>query len=195
MVSSGETLYCSRWMHGGRIADGEEDACRVCVGCDDAFLLRYAPGCLKLRFLCLSHCTGVTGASVGVLLRGLPRLEEVCVVHCRGVGDVSGGGCGQWGLGGSSWGDGGGDCGMRSSSLSRLNMSSCLRLCGVGGLLGASSMASLDALRVLNLGRCRLVKNVDALQVARLPNLRWLDVSYTSITDIGMVRDSDPLTL
>ena len=137
---------------------------------DDKFLLRYAPGCLKLRFVHVSHCPHVTEVSVGGLLRGLPRLEDVVVAHCRGVGDV------------------GGASGVGSPHLKRLAMESCLKMRGLGALLSASSDGCLASLRVLDLGRCRMLNNVDASQVARFSNLRWLDVSYTGITDEGVVR-------
>ena len=152
---------------------------------DDRFLLQYAPGCLKLRFVRISHCPGVTEVSVGGLLRGLPRLEEMVVAHCRGVGDV---GCSSSSSPSSpSSPSSTSSCGVGSRNLQRLVLESCLRLQGLGALLGASSDGRLASLRELNLGRCRLLKNMDAGQVARLSNLRWLDVSYTGITDSGVV--------
>jgi hypothetical protein len=80
-------------------------------------------------------------------------------------------------------------CGVGSRHLNRRVLESCLELRGLGTLLGASSAGCLDSLRQLNLSRCRMLKNADAGQVAaRLPNLLSLDVSYTGITDAGVVR-------
>lgn len=147
---------------------------------DDAFLLRYAPGCIKLRFVRISHCPAVTEMMISRILRCLPLLEEVVLAHCRGVGDV-GGSCPP--------ASAPTPCGVGSRHLSRLVLESCLELRGLGTLLGASSVGCLDSLRQLNLSRCRMLKNADAGQVAaRLPNLLSLDVSYTGITDTGVVR-------
>ena len=146
---------------------------------DDKFLLQYAPACLKLRFVSISHCPAVTEVTVRAVLRGLPLLEEVVVAHCRGVGDV-GGSFVSSACSSSS-------CGVGSPHLKRLVLESCLGLRGLGTLFGASSGGRLDSLRQLNLGRCHMLKNADAGQVARLSNLRWLDVSYTGITDAGVV--------
>ena len=159
---------------------------------DDAFLIKYALGCRRLRVVHLLHCMDVTEVGVCRLLEGLPGLQEVRVVGCRRVREVRE----VREVGGTSWDENENENEnehvssstrrrIASSSLACLDFHGCLGLRRVGVLLGGGVDGTL---RSLSLASCRSVKNVDAIAIAGLLGLEYLDVSYTGISDSGIAQ-------
>ena len=166
------------------VASRQVSFCARCAY-DDAFLIKYALGCRRLRVVHLLHCTDVTGVGVCRLLEGLPGLQEVRVVGCRRVREVREV---RGEVGGTSWnGHVSSSTNRRiaSSSLACLDFHGCLGLRRVGVLLGGGVDGTL---RSLSLASCRSVKNVDAIAIAGLLGLEYLDVSYTGISDSGIAQ-------
>ena len=142
---------------------------------DDTFLLQYVIECRKLRHLHLEYCDDVTEQSLSRILPGLPLLEVLRVRHCHNVRDMV------------SHLENKRERTEDSIPLQYLHtvvFESCLRASNLGRflkLLGAKGIVNLQ------ISRCSLVRNDDAMEIASLcTNLEMLHIGNTGITDIGL---------
>ncbi|GAB4818137.1 hypothetical protein N2152v2_005183 [Parachlorella kessleri] len=127
----------------------------------DACLLALT-GLPRLRRLRLEHCVDLTDAAMAAL-QGLTALTELSLAGCQQLTEF-----------GTRWLEG-------LDGLQSLSLELCNRVAGLGCLLG------MRQLRLLNLGWCGAVTDADMLVVARLQRLQDLQISYTQVSDTGLV--------
>ncbi|KZV15255.1 F-box/LRR-repeat protein 3 [Dorcoceras hygrometricum] len=139
----------------------------ICLNITDEGLIHVGKGCSKLRELDLYRSAGLTDSGVLAVSRGCPELEIVNMAYCELITDRS------------------------LMSLSKCSKLHTLEIRGCT-LITSSGLAAIAEgcrqLAKLDVKKCPNIDDSGMLPYARLSqNLKQVNLSYTSVTDMGLL--------
>ncbi|KAK3227423.1 hypothetical protein Dsin_007285 [Dipteronia sinensis] len=139
----------------------------ICLNITDEGLTHVGMGCPKLVELDLYRSVEITDSGVSAIACGCPNLEMVNIAYCKDITDSS--------L-------------MSLSKCSRLNTFES-RGCPLITSLGLAAIAvGCRQLSKLDIKKCHNVDDVGMLPLAHFSqNLRQINLSYSSVTDVGLL--------
>ncbi|KAI4374216.1 hypothetical protein MLD38_012232 [Melastoma candidum] len=139
----------------------------ICLDITDKGLSCIGASCPELIELDLYRSAGVTDTGISSIARGCPNLEMINVAYCNGITDTS--------L-------------AALSKCSSLNTLEC-RGCPLVTSVGISAVAvSCRQLTKLDIKKCGNIDDSGMIPLARhSQNLRQINLSYTSVTDVGLL--------
>ncbi|KAK2647464.1 hypothetical protein Ddye_014953 [Dipteronia dyeriana] len=139
----------------------------ICLNITDEGLTHVGMGCPKLAELDLYRSVEITDSGVSAIACGCPNLEMVNIAYCKDITDSS--------L-------------MSLSKCSRLNTFES-RGCPLITSLGLAAIAvRCRQLAKLDIKKCHNVNDVGMLPLAHFSqNLRQINLSYSSVTDVGLL--------
>ncbi|XP_022157296.1 F-box/LRR-repeat protein 3 isoform X2 [Momordica charantia] len=139
----------------------------ICLNLNDDGLGHIGMCCSKLRELDLYRCAGVTDSGLLAIIHGCPNLEMINIAYCRDITDASF----------SSL--------CKCSRLKTIEARGC-PLITSSGL--AATVAGCKLLRRLDLKKCCNVDDAGMIALAHFSqNLRQINLSYSSVTDLGLL--------
>ncbi|CAL9123829.1 unnamed protein product [Musa acuminata var. zebrina] len=138
----------------------------ICLKISDEGLIHVAKGCPNLQELDLYRSVGITDIGVMAIARGCPLLQIINLSYCTEVTDYS----------------------LRSlSKCSNLNTLE-IRGCQVSSSGLAVVAVGCRKLTKLDIKKCYFVDDAGMLLLARFSqNLRQINLSYCSVTDVGLL--------
>ncbi|KAL3830237.1 hypothetical protein ACJIZ3_019039 [Penstemon smallii] len=139
----------------------------ICLNITDEGLIHIGMCCSKLKELDLYRSPGITDLCILVIARGCPVLEMINVAYCRNITDRS--------L-------------MTLSKCSKLNTLES-RGCPLVTSLGLAAIAvGCKQLTKLDIKKCQNIDDSGMIPLAHLSqNLKQINLSYTSVTDVGLL--------
>ncbi|KAF5737268.1 putative F-box protein atfbl3 [Tripterygium wilfordii] len=139
----------------------------ICLNITDAGLSYVGTSCSKLKELDLYRSSGITDIGILAVARGCPDLEMINMSYCYGITDKS----------------------LQSlSKCSRLNTCES-RGCPLLTSLGLSAIAvGCKQLNKLDIKKCLNIDDAGMIPLAQSSqNLRQITLSYSSVTDVGLL--------
>lgn len=139
----------------------------VCLNITDEGLIHIGRGCPKLKELDLYRSAGITDLGISAIAYGCPGLEMINVAYCKEITDAS-----------------------------LLTLSKCSELrtfesrgCPLITSLGLTAIAvGCKLLTKLDIKKCHNIDDAGMLQLAHFSqNLRQINLSYSSVTDVGLL--------
>lgn len=139
----------------------------ICLDITDQGLIHIGRGCPKLQELDLYGSAGITDLGISEVANGCPDLEMINVAYCKEITDAS-----------------------------LLSLSKCLKLrtfesrgCPQITSLGLTAIAvGCKQLTKLDIKKCHNIDDTGMLQLAHFSqNLRQINLSYTTVTDEGLL--------
>ncbi|XP_072976443.1 F-box/LRR-repeat protein 3-like [Typha angustifolia] len=139
----------------------------ICLKISDEGLITLGKSCSELQELDLYRSVGITDKGVVEIAGGCPVLQTINLAYCTEITDES----------------------LRSlskcSKLSTLEIRGCHRVSSAG--LSAISMGCRQ-INKLDIKKCYDINDAAMLQIARFSqNLRQINLSYCSVTDVGLL--------
>nr|XP_043620459.1 F-box/LRR-repeat protein 3 [Erigeron canadensis] len=139
----------------------------ICLNITDEGLIFIGKGCPKLKELDLYRSIGITDKGISAVAHGCSTLEMINVSYCENITDSS--------LFSVS------NC----SKLNTLESRGCLRITSLG--LKAIAIRCKQ-LTKLDIKKCKNVNDSGMIPLAHFSqNLRQINLSYTSVTDVGLL--------
>ncbi|GMN23499.1 hypothetical protein TIFTF001_000140 [Ficus carica] len=139
----------------------------ICLNITDNGLVHVGNGCPKLKELDLYRCSGITDTGVGAIARGCPSLEMINIAYNSNITD---------------------------SSLTSLSKCSSLKVLEIRGCtcvsaVGLSAIAiGCRQLMVLDVKKCFNINDNAMYPLAKFShNLEQINLSYCSVTDVGLL--------
>ncbi|XP_015897663.3 F-box/LRR-repeat protein 3 isoform X1 [Ziziphus jujuba] len=139
----------------------------ICLNITDKGVVDIGMRCSKLTELDLYRCTGITDLGTSAIAYGCPGLEMINISYCKDITDSS----------------------LRSlSKCSRLNTLES-RGCPLITSLGLAAIAvGCKQLTKLDIKKCSNIDDTGMIPLAHFSqNLRQINLSYTSVTDVGLL--------
>ncbi|KAG8374464.1 hypothetical protein BUALT_Bualt11G0134900 [Buddleja alternifolia] len=139
----------------------------ICLDITDEGLIHIGMCCSKLKELDLYRSAGITDSSILAIARGCPGLEMINIAYCKFITDCS--------L-------------MSLSKCSKLNTIE-NRGCPLITSLGLTSVAmGCKQLSKLDIKKCHNIDDAGMIPLAHFSqNLKQINLSYTSVTDVGLL--------
>ncbi|KAK1271162.1 hypothetical protein QJS04_geneDACA005929 [Acorus gramineus] len=139
----------------------------ICLNITDEGLIDVGTHCHKLQELDLYRCASITDSGVSAVANGCSRLQMINLAYCKEITD----------------------CSLRTlsecSDLSTLEIRGCVLVSSIGLSAIAVGCKLITKLDVKN---CQDVDDVGMLSLARMSkNLRQINISYCSVTDVGLL--------
>ncbi|PKA64853.1 F-box/LRR-repeat protein 3 [Apostasia shenzhenica] len=139
----------------------------LCLSVDDEGIVHIGKGCPKLEELDLYRSIGITDTAIMAIAQGCPMLKSINLAYCTEVTDNA----------------------LRSlskcSKLNTLEIRGCSQIsdCGLATIAeGCREIAKLD------LKKCYDISDIGMVPLAHLCcSLRQLNLSYSSVTDVGLL--------
>ncbi|XP_061375828.1 F-box/LRR-repeat protein 3 isoform X1 [Gastrolobium bilobum] len=139
----------------------------ICLSITDIGLAYVGMGCSKLKELDLYRSTGVTDLGISAIARGCPGLEMINTSYCTSITDST-----LMSL-------------SKCPNLKTLEIRGCLLVTSIG--LAAIAM-NCKQLRRLDIKKCYNIDDSGMIPLAHFSqNLRQINLSYSSITDVGLL--------
>ncbi|OWM67079.1 F-box/LRR-repeat protein 3 isoform X2 [Punica granatum] len=138
----------------------------ICLNITDEGLTHIGRSCSKLVELDLYRSAGISGSGIQPIACGCPNLELINTSYCYAINDAA----------------------LRSlSKCMRLNTLEC-RGCPLITSLGLAAIAiGCKQLAKLDIKKCHLIDDAGMIPLAHFSqNLRQINLSYTSVTDLGL---------
>lgn len=139
----------------------------ICLNISDEGLVHIGIGCSKLKELDLYRSDGIGDSSISAIATGCPGLEMINIAYCKSITDRS--------L-------------MSLSNCSKLNTleSRGCPLITSDGLEAVST--GCKQLSKLDIKKCRNIDDAGMISLAHFSqNLKQINLSYTSVTDVGLL--------
>ncbi|GKV06133.1 hypothetical protein SLEP1_g18060 [Rubroshorea leprosula] len=139
----------------------------ICLNITDEGLMHIGKGCPKLKELDLYRSSGITDLGILEIARGCSDLEMINIAYCKEITDAS-----------------------------FLSLSKCSQLrtfesrgCPLITSFGLTAIAvGCKQLTKLDIKKCHNIDDAGMLQLAHFSqNLRQINLSYTSVTDVGLL--------
>ncbi|KAI4356092.1 hypothetical protein L6164_000139 [Bauhinia variegata] len=139
----------------------------ICLNITDGVLAYIGMGCSKLKELDLYRSTGITDSGITAIARGCPGLEMINVSYCTTITNGS--------LISLS----------KCSNLKTLEIRGCTLVTSIGL---AAIAVKCKQLNHLDLKKCYNIDDGGIISLAHFSqNLRQISLSYTSVTDVGLL--------
>ncbi|KAL0555710.1 hypothetical protein IC582_009666 [Cucumis melo] len=139
----------------------------ICLNLNDEGLGHIGMCCSKLLELDLYRCAGITDSGLLAIIHGCPDLEMINIAYCRDITDTSFSTL------------------RKCSRLKTIEARGC-PLITSSGL--AEAVAGCKLLRRLDLKKCCNVDDAGMIPLAHFSqNLRQINLSYSSVTDLGLL--------
>ncbi|XP_004302549.1 PREDICTED: F-box/LRR-repeat protein 3 [Fragaria vesca subsp. vesca] len=139
----------------------------ICLNITDEGVSQVGMGCSKLVELDLYRCTGITDSGISAVARGCPGLEMINIAYCKDITDSS--------LISLS----------KCSSLNTVESRGCPLITSLGLAaiaVGCKQLVKLDIKKCINIDDAGMIPLAHFSQ-----NLRQINLSYTSVTDVGLL--------
>ncbi|KAL6508075.1 hypothetical protein OROGR_024270 [Orobanche gracilis] len=138
----------------------------ICLNITDEGLIHIGNRCSQLKEIDLYRSSGITDSSVLAIACGCPSIEMINTSYCKFISDCS------------------------LMSLSKCSMLNTLESRGCP-LITSSGLAAIAVgckqLSKLDIKKCPNIDDAGTISLARFSqNLRQINVSYTSVTDVGL---------
>ncbi|KAL3536581.1 hypothetical protein ACH5RR_005042 [Cinchona calisaya] len=139
----------------------------ICLNITDKGLIHIGMCCSKLKELDLYRSAGITGSGILAIARGCAELEMINIAYCKDITDRS-----------------------------LISLSKCLKLntleirgCPLITSLGLAAIAvGCRQLNKLDIKKCHSIDDAGMIPLAHFSqNLRQINLSYTSVTDVGLL--------
>ncbi|GMP51397.1 hypothetical protein CsSME_00017642 [Camellia sinensis var. sinensis] len=139
----------------------------ICLNITDEGLTHIGMGCSKLKELDLYRSSGITDSGILAIARGCPGLETINIAYCNDITDSS--------L-------------ISLSKCSKLNTLES-RGCTLVTSLGLAAIAvGCKQLTKLDIKKCYKINDAGMIPLAHFSqNLRQINLSYSSVTDVGLL--------
>lgn len=139
----------------------------LCLNLTNAGLIHIGIHCSKLKEIDLYRCAGIADFGIMAIARGCDGLEMINMAYCRDISD---------------------DSFISLSKCSKLNTLEC-RGCPLVTSLGLGAIAiGCKQLTKLDIKKCYNIDDTGMLPLAHFSqNLRQINLSYTSVTDVGLL--------
>ncbi|CAI9097208.1 OLC1v1033581C1 [Oldenlandia corymbosa var. corymbosa] len=139
----------------------------ICLNLTDEGLIHIGMCCSKLKEVDLYRSAGITDSAILAIARGCPGLEMINVAYCKDITDQS------------------------LTSLSKCSKLSTFEARGCP-LITSSGLAAIAVgckqLSRLDIKKCHNIDDAGMIPLAHFSqNLRQINLSYTSITDVGLL--------
>ncbi|PON94364.1 F-box domain containing protein [Trema orientale] len=140
----------------------------ICLNITDKGVAQVGFSCSKLNELDLYRCTNITDSGISAIAHGCPDLEMINIAYCKDVTDNS--------L-------------LSLSKCSRLNTFES-RGCPLITSLGLAAIAvQCKQLAKLDIKKCSNIDDTGMIPLAYFSqNLRQINLSYTAVTDAGLLK-------
>ncbi|KAM1353337.1 hypothetical protein FF1_033036 [Malus domestica] len=139
----------------------------ICLNITDKGVVNIGMRCMKLLELDLYRCTGISDSSMSAIARGCPGLEMINIAYCKDITDSS--------LISLS----------KCSSLNTIESRGCPLITSLG--LAAIAMGCKQ-LTKLDVKKCSNIDDTGMIPLAHFSqNLRQINLSYSSVTDVGLL--------
>ncbi|KAK7260038.1 hypothetical protein RIF29_25758 [Crotalaria pallida] len=139
----------------------------ICLNITDRGLAYVGMCCSKLKELDLYRSTGITDLGISAVCRGCPDLEMINTAYCTSITDSS-----LFSL-------------SKCSNLKTLEIRGCLLVTSIG--LAAIAM-NCKQLNRLDIKKCYNIDDSGMIPLAHFSqNLRQINLSYSSVTDVGLL--------
>lgn len=138
----------------------------ICLNITDEGVAHVGMCCSKLVELDLYRCTGISDSGISAIARGCPGLEMINIAYCKDITDSS--------LISLS----------KCSSLNTVESRGCPLITSLGLAaiaVGCKQLAKLDIKKCFNIDDFGMIPLAHFSQ-----NLRQINLSYTSVTDVGL---------
>ncbi|KAK2432585.1 F-box/LRR-repeat protein [Trifolium repens] len=139
----------------------------ICLNITDRGVAYVGMCCSKLKELDLYRCTGVTDLGISAIASGCPDLEMINTAYCTSITDRA--------L----------FCLSKCANLQTLEIRGCLLVTSIG--LASISM-NCKQLSRLDIKKCYNIDDSGMIPLAHFSqNLRQINLSYSSVTDVGLL--------
>lgn len=139
----------------------------ICLNISDEGLVHIGIGCSKLKELDLYRSDGIGDSSISAIATGCPGLEMINIAYCKSITDRS--------L-------------MSLSNCSKLNTLES-RGCPLITSVGLEAVSTgCKQLSKLDIKKCHNIDDAGMISLAHFSrNLKQINLSYTSVTDVGLL--------
>ncbi|XP_051130336.1 F-box/LRR-repeat protein 3 [Andrographis paniculata] len=139
----------------------------ICLNITDEGLAHIGAGCSKLKEVDLYRSAGITDESILAIATGCPGLEMINIAYCKLISDRS-----MMSL-------------SKCSKLNTLESRGCSMITSLGITaiaVGCKQLSKLDIKKCLNIDDTGMIPLAHFCQ-----NLKQINLSYTSVTDVGLL--------